>query len=228
VEASLRRLQIESIPLLQLHWPDTNTPLHDTLQSMDELRAEGKVRHVGVCNLSADALREVAADFRIESVQVAYNLLCRRSENGLLDAGEAHGISVLAHSALARGFLSGKYAPGHTFLGTDTRNASRYFSLRDGTSRLRLIEGIRQVAHERGRSCSATAIRWVLDMPGIAAAMTGIKTLTQLEDNLDAIGWNLSPDQYARLARLSAACAGSLNGDLAGKEADCEVVSNHN
>ena len=218
VEASLERLRLERIPLLQLHWPDPRTSLTETFEAMEDLRAKGQVQHLGICNLELDSLCDVVRDFRIQSIQFGYNLLCRSPSNELLEFCLQHGISALAHSSLARGFLSGKYATETTFDGSDTRNSSRYFSARDFDNKQRLIESVNEVARQRGRNCAATAIRWVLDEPRIGSALVGIKNPRQLQDNLAAIGWNLTAGEYSLLSRRSAECEGSLSGDLARKE----------
>jgi aryl-alcohol dehydrogenase-like predicted oxidoreductase len=227
VEASLRRLKIESLPLLQLHWPDPTTHLFATLNAMNELRRAGKVQQLGVCNLTTEALRAISAEFSIASIQIAYNLLCRNPETELFDVCDARGIGVLAHSALARGFLTGKYVPGQMFRGSDTRSFSCYFSPRDARRKQDLVVVLRRTAQTNSSTCSATALRWVLDEPRIAAALAGIKSTAQLHENLDAIGWSLPAHDYARLCRASARCNGCLSGDLAGKEVQREVVSNH-
>ena len=228
VEACLRRLGCDAIPLLQLHWPDTSTPLPETLGEMDRLKKEGKVRHIGVCNFSTQMLREAISVARIEAVQVPYNLLCREVEADFLKLCHDQRISVLSHSGLARGFLTGRFGARPDFSGTDTRKTSRYFSDHGIEVKQRLLDGINEIAQRRDRSCSAVSLRWILHEDRVTSVLAGMKTVVQLDQNLLATGWKLDSHEFRRLSKLSAACDGSLTGELSGTEPQHEVASHGN
>jgi len=228
VEASLRRLGCDAIPLLQLHWPDASIPLSETLGEMDRLRREGKVQHIGVSNFSTRMLRDAISVTRIESVQVPYNLLCRQVEAESLELCNHHRISVFAHSGLARGFLTGRFGARPGFGGNDTRNTSLYFSARGIEDKQRLLDGISEIAQRRDRSCSAVSLRWILHEERVTSVLAGMKTVVQLDQNLGATGWKLDSHEFRGLSKLSAACDGSLTGELSGTESQHEVASHGN
>jgi myo-inositol catabolism protein IolS len=212
---SLRRLRVDSITLYQLHWTDGTTPLQDILDLLLSYRDEGRIQFIGVSNVALDELQRSCPAHAIDSVQVAYNLLCRAVENGLLGWCGSTRTSVLAHSGLARGLLSGRRPPGASFDGPDTRNRSGYFSREGSEDKQRLVDALRQIGKRNGCSPSAVALRWILDQPRITSVLVGMKNPSQLEDNLQAIGWRLDSDDREFLSSLSGACPGALDGALA-------------
>ncbi len=176
---SLRRLRVDNIPLYQLHWPDFVTPLEDILEVLVSFRDAGKIRFIGVSNVSLDQLERACRTQPVNSVQVAYNLLRRGVEDGFLDWCRATHTSVLAHSGLARGLLSGKRPAGSHFTGTDTRNSSSYFSAEGLAEKQELIQALNEIGQRNGRTASAVALRWVLDRPEVASVIVGMKSASQ-------------------------------------------------
>src|SRR5260370_3051911 len=128
LEDSLRRLRLEAIPLYQVHWPDPQTPLEETLDVLARCKREGKIRFIGLSNFSLEEMQSAHRTYRIDSLQAQYNLLSREIENGVLAWCFANETSVLAHTGLARGLLSGKRSLGSQFPANDTRARSSYFS----------------------------------------------------------------------------------------------------
>lgn len=215
LDDSLRRLGVDAIALYQLHWPDGTTPLDDVVAVIEEGQKAGKVRHFGVCNCSDGQLRETQWRGQLASVQVAHNLLCRSAEDQVLPWCEANGIAVLAHSGLARGFLSGKYEVGAAFPGSDTRSRSHYFEAEGRDLKERLLDGLRDIGARLDRPVASVALRWLLDDPRVTSVLTGVKHRRQLDDLVAALGWSLSVEDRDRLTSLSSACPGSLSGELA-------------
>jgi aryl-alcohol dehydrogenase-like predicted oxidoreductase len=207
LEASLRRLRLDVIPLYQIHWPDPHVPLAETFDALAECHAAGKIRHIGVSNFSVALLRTACKLARIQCIQIEYNLLCRHAEIELLDWCASSQISVLAYSGLARGLLSGKYALPVSFLGTDTRRRSPYFSLEGSAQKQQLLDGLRRIGGQTGHSPAAAALRWVMDDGRITTVLAGSKNRAQLEENVSAAGWQLSNRDRAFLTDLSDACA---------------------
>lgn len=212
---SLRRLRVDSITLYQLHWPDGVTPLDAVLEVLLRFREEGKIQFIGVSNVSVGQLESVYPAHRIDSVQVPYNLLCRGIENTFITWCDSKATSVLAHSGLARGLLSGKRSQDFHFEGLDTRSRSAYFADSGREEKQQLIEALFEVGKRVGCSPSAVALRWLLDQRAVTSVLVGMKGVAQLEENLRAVGWCLSNDDYQRLSSLSASCPGSLAGSLA-------------
>jgi aryl-alcohol dehydrogenase-like predicted oxidoreductase len=212
---SLRRLRVDNIALYQLHWPDLVTPIEDILEGLLSFRDAGKIRFIGVSNIPLDRLQRACRTQPVDSVQFAYNLLCRGVEDGYLDWCKSTNTTVLAHSGLARGLLSGKRQAGSQFNGTDTRKSSSYFSKEGLAEKQKLVQALCEIGQRNGRTASAVALRWVLDRPEVASVIVGMKSSSQLCDNVEAVGWRLAPDEYKLLSSLSAACPGSLESGAA-------------
>lgn len=212
---SLRRLRVDSITLYQLHWPDLVTPLEDVLEVLHACQDAGKIRFIGVSNIPLDRLPQACRTQPVDSVQIGFNLLCRGVEDGFLDWCSSTYTSVLAHSGLARGLLSGKRQAGSHFGGTDTRKSSSYFSTERLAEKQKLVQALSDIGQRNGRTASAVALRWVLDHPQVASVIVGMKNPSQLCDDVQAVGWRLAPDEYKLLSSLSAACPGSLESGVA-------------
>jgi len=218
VDASLRRLRLDVIPLYQIHWPDRITPIEETLGILNECQGQGKIRHFGVCNFSSDLLKHAHAIHPFQSEQIGFNLLCREAEKEILPWCSTQGVSVLAHSGLARGFLSGRYIPGDGSTLADTRRASPYFSKEGRIEKQKLLDEIRQIAVQNGKAFSSVAIRWILDHRDISVVLVGIKSRKQLAENLHALDWHLSSAEWKDLDELSSKCPAGQAGEPAHKQ----------
>jgi aryl-alcohol dehydrogenase-like predicted oxidoreductase len=215
LDASLRRLRLNAIPLFQLHWPDGSTPLGDIVATLRELQTAGKIFHFGITNASEMDLSTLGSETGIQSVQQAYNLLCRNTENKLLAWAEREGISVLAHSALARGLLAKKYRLGLDFGRSDTRTKSRYFSVQDAEKKQLVLDELASQARQYGVSPATLALRWVADEPRVSSVLVGVKTVEQLMANVAMVDLRLSAVDRQKLSAVSAACPGVMTGELA-------------
>jgi len=149
---------------------------------------------------------------RIDSLQAQYNLLAREIENGVLDWCFANETSVLAHTGLARGLLSGKRSLGFQFQANDTRARSSYFSDEGRQEKQSLLGALDRLSKRTGRSVSSISLRWILDDPRVTSVLVGIKSRAQLDENLQALGWRLDATDRGHLGALSDACPGGLAG----------------
>lgn len=217
LNASLTRLRMEAIPLYQLHWPDGRTRLSDIVGTLRELQEAGKIIHFGVTNATTEDLPALGAKTGIQSVQQHYNLFSRNVENGLLKWAEQEGVSVIVHSALARGLLGGKYHFGVDFGSFDTRSSSRYFAVRDAEKKQIVLDELNRLAVQYGVSPATLALRWVADEPRVSSVLVGIKTVKQLLSDVALLDLRLSTTDRERLSAVSAACPGVMTGELAGK-----------
>lgn len=212
LDASLRRLQIDTIPLYQIHWPDPAVPIEAVMETLARCQDEGKIRCLGVGNLSLDLLKRAYSVRPFDSQQVAFNLLSRDAELELFPWSEWADVSNIAHSGLARGFLAGREPGEKPFIGTDTRRNSPYFSPFGQLEKAQLLNAIRETSSKAGKPLPSVAIRWILDHPQIGAVLIGIKSRKQMEENLEAVGWRLAKDTHHLLSRLSSACPAGLKG----------------
>jgi len=208
-EDSLRRLQTDRIDLFQLHNWDETTPLDDTLSALDSLVQQGKVRALGVSNWSTwqlcKALLRAATQggTRIESVQPPYNLVQREIEPDLLPLCIDQQIGLTSYSPLGAGFLTGKYrqggeVPPGTRFDVIPGHQPIYFT----APGFRVVEGLRAVASEAGRSMIDLALAWVLNRPGITTILVGARTPAHIDQALNAQHTGLSNDLRQRLDSL--------------------------
>jgi aryl-alcohol dehydrogenase-like predicted oxidoreductase len=200
LEASLQRLQTDHVDLLYHHFPDDAVPIADTVGAMSELVGEGKVRAIGVSNVTADQLAEAAATAEIAAVQNEYSLLARGAERDLLPACLELGVGFVPYFPLASGFLTGKYRPGVAAAG------SRLGAVEDGASVTRrasasfaTIERLQRFAEEQGHTMLDLAIAGLASRPGVASVIAGATKPEQVRANAAAGDWQLTAGQLAAL-----------------------------
>ncbi len=209
VRESLRRLGVDVIDLYQIHWPDKNTPVEDTLAQMRAFRDEGLVRHWGVCNFEGDLLRQAVAA-GASTVQTPLNLLEQRTVDTVLPIALQHGLGVLAYGPLCRGLLTGKYTSPPVFAGDDIRGKDKNFQGKRFADISAAVEKLKPLAAELDKTVGQLALMWVLSRPHSMVALAGARTPAQALHNHGASGFKLSRD---RLARVQAAVADVVSRD---------------
>jgi myo-inositol catabolism protein IolS len=203
LEASLRRLRLDCIPLYYVHWPDGKTAITDTIEELARLREQGKIRWIGVSNFTADQLREALTVTSIEAVQVQFSLAVRDPAYELLPMLRKTPVTLVTWGSLAQGLLSGKYHKDSHFADNDTRHRQANFQGAKFEGNLRIVETLKKIAQRIGRTPAQVAIRWLLDTPGVGCVLVGAKRPDQIEENASAVGWSLSPSDYRELESLS-------------------------
>jgi aryl-alcohol dehydrogenase-like predicted oxidoreductase len=199
LEDSLRRLRVCTIPLYQIHWPDLLTPFEETMGALLKCQRDGKIKYIGCSNFNEDSIRELQKLGRVESLQFKYNLLDRFVEKKIFSCCQEYEMSFMVHHPLARGFLSGKYKPGHIFLDNDTRNRSLYFSEDKLDEKMRLVNMTRAMGERYGKTPSQVALRWILGNPMVTCVVVGSKNMNQVEENVGSVDWNLTQDDIESL-----------------------------
>jgi len=205
IDASLARLRTDYVDLYQYHTPDNVTPFEETFGALDEVARAGKARYVGHSNLNAAQVEEVEAvcrehDFvRPVSAQNQYSLLRREAEEELLPTCERLGIGVLPFFPLASGLLTGKYRRGEE-RPQGTRLADRDSVFTDET--FDRLEALEAFAKERGVTLLQVAIGGLLAQPAIASVIAGATKPEQVRANVEAAGWEPSPEDVAALNSL--------------------------
>jgi aryl-alcohol dehydrogenase-like predicted oxidoreductase len=191
IEDSLRRLRTDVIDLYQVHWPDFETPIAETAQTMEELRREGKIRAIGVSNFSPTQMRMFSADAHLDAVQPPYNLFERAIEADVLPYAICGGLTVLSYGALCRGLLSGRMTADTKFEGDDLRKVDPKFQGTRFPQYLAAVDELKKLARERfDKSVLALAVRWVLDQ-GPTIALWGARHPGQLDTISDVEGWHI-------------------------------------
>lgn len=216
LDASLRRLGVDTIDLYQAHAWDPLTPIEETLGFFDDAVRAGKIRYAGVSNFLGWQLQKATllTGFRglapIVTLQPQYNLLVRDIEFELVDVCRNEHVGILPWSPLAGGWLTGKYTrdqvpEGATRLGEDPERGMEAYAPRNRQERTwRVIDAVRQVADGRGVSMSQVALAWLADRPAVTSVILGARTVEQLDDNLGAAGLHLSDKETALLTDASA------------------------
>ena len=211
-EASLRRLKTDYIDLYQIHRPDPETAIDETLRALDDLVRSGKVRYIGSSTFAAWQVIEslwVSKEYglhRFVTEQPPYNLLDRRIERELIPAAKSYGIGLIPWSPLAGGFLSGKYRRQGTQPEQgrfSDRTHFRAASLLDEPRAFDVVDALDGVAREKGIPLSQLALAWTLAQSGITSPIIGPRTLEQLEDNLLALQVTLSEAELRRIDAIS-------------------------
>jgi aryl-alcohol dehydrogenase-like predicted oxidoreductase len=209
VESSLKRLQTDYLDLYQVHGWDSNTPLEETLRTLDDLVRQGKVRHIGLSNLmswqaaTAIMLQERMGLEKYVTAQMYYSLVGRGLEHEFQSFAQYHNIGILVWSPLAGGFLSGKYGRGSPPpAGTRFSDAGRFvpFDLETG---YRVIDALKEVAGRHGASPARVALAWVLGRPAVSSVIIAARRLETLEDDIKAVDLALSDDDVKLLDRVS-------------------------
>lgn len=214
-DASLKRLRTDYVDLYQLHLPDPDVPIEETLGALDALVKAGKVREIGCSNFSAEQIREsqVAAgrrsgSARFVSVQNEYSLLHREPEEGVLDECERQGMAFLPFFPLTSGLLTGKYRKGQP-IPEDTRVAKyeRYRKLLTDEN-LDKVEVLIEYAESRGHTILELAFSWLLAHRVVASVIAGASSGQQVRANAAAAGWKLTPADLQEIDALLRADAG--------------------
>ena len=187
VEASLKRLEIETIDLYYLHRVDGDTPIEDTVGAMAKLIEEGKIRHIGLSEASAETLRKASKVHPITALQSEYSLWTRDvEENGVLDACRELNIGFVPYSPLGRGFLSGEIKKFEDLEADDWRRTNPRFQGENFVKNLQLVEKLEEIAKEKDVTASQLALAWVLAQGENVVPIPGTKRVKYIEQNAAA------------------------------------------
>ncbi len=209
-ERSLLRLGVETIDLLQLHWPNPEVPTEETLGAMIQLRDEGKVRAVGVSNFGVSYLADLPAGVVVTN-QIAYNLLWRVPERKVIPACRERDIDILCYSPICQGLLAGKFASpdavpdgrARTRLFSKDRPEARHDEAGCEAEAFEAIRTIRGICRDIGEPMSRVALAWLTARDGVAAAIAGARNAAQARDNAAAGDLVLKPDVIDALEAAS-------------------------
>ncbi len=193
-EAALKRLQTEAIDLFYQHRPDPNVPVEDVAGAVKELIEEGKVKHFGLSESDAPAIRRAHAVQPVTALQSEYSLWWREPEAEILPTLEELGIGFVSFSPLGKGFLTGKIDENTTFDSKDARNAAPRFSPEARKTNQALVDLVAKVAEQKKATPAQIALAWVLAQKPWIVPIPGTTKLHRLEENLAAASVELTPD----------------------------------
>ncbi|HEX2921795.1 MAG TPA: aldo/keto reductase [Bacteroidales bacterium] len=201
-EKSLKRLGTDYIDLFQAHWPDSTTPITETMEALQVLIKAGKIRAGAVSNYSADMMRESIKTYHIASNQLPYSMLNRGIENEIVPFCLQNQVGIIAYSPLQRGILAGKISKDHKFNDGDSRPSTIYYKEPNLSAVLKFIDDLKQIANNRKVTLSQLVLNWTMRQPGITCTLTGIRTTEQALDNIKATEFSLSDDEIAEINNL--------------------------
>lgn len=208
-EDSLHRLQVESIDLYQMHWPpDDNKPgLEDAWQTLAALKAEGKVRWIGVSNFNVEQLKRAEKIASITSLQPPYSIIRRAIEKEILPHCQQQGIGVISYAPMASGLLTGAMTRERAAAlpADDFRSRNPEFREPRLSRNIELVERLRQVGARHGRTPGEVAIAWTLRHPVVTGAIVGARNAKQAEGVMRAGELKLSPEEIAEIEGAAAA-----------------------
>ncbi|MFE9326265.1 aldo/keto reductase [Nocardia sp. NPDC052278] len=219
VDASLRRLGIDTIDLYYMHRRDPAVPIEESVGAMAELVAQGKVRALGLSEVTGKELRAAHAVHPIAAVQSEWSLFSRDVEHSAVPAAAELGVAFVPYSPLGRGFLTGSFtAAGELADGADFRHRQPRFSGDNAAHNAELLAPLRAIADERGISLAQVALAWVhaqADVHGLTVVpIPGTRSRTRLADNVAAATISLTADELAMLDPIADKVAGDRYADM--------------
>lgn len=181
LEESLKRLGTDYIDLLQIHWPDSTTPIDETMEALNLLIEQGKIRAAGVCNYDLSQLKEAQKTIQLASNQVPFSMLNRAIENEIVPYVLENNIGIIAYSPMERGLLTGKYFKEAKLKSDDHRNG--YFGQFSAEKVKSLLDKIEPIAQSKNVSLSQLVLRWTTLQQGISVVLAGARNAAQAIEN---------------------------------------------
>lgn len=186
-ENSLKRLGTDYIDLYQIHWPDSTTPVEETMEAVLILKEQGKIREAGVSNYDVKQMALAEKTIKLASNQVPFSMVNRAIEDELIPYCIENKKAILAYSPLERGLLTGKIKPGHQFGEGDHRTSVKYFKEENIKRTNEFLAKIKPLADEKNATLGQLVIRWTINHPGITVALVGARNAEQAKQNAQAI-----------------------------------------
>jgi len=214
IDDSLRRLNTDYIDIYQIHWPDPNTPIAETIGALNDIKQAGKIRHIGVSNFSIALTDEARQHGDVVSHQGLYNLLERnpthyhnipldyRTDTDVLPYCTEHGLAFFPYSPLFQGLLTDHFQPQNHFDENDVRSANpklngelfqQYYAIRE-----KLVAFAKDIGHP----LSQVAINWMIHDPAVTSVICGAQTVEHVEQNVASVSWELTDDMLAEIDRI--------------------------
>jgi aryl-alcohol dehydrogenase-like predicted oxidoreductase len=201
LEASLRRLNVDTIDLYQIHWPNPEPDIEEAWEALSRLREQGKIRWIGVSNFNVEQMKRIQKIAPITSLQPPYSMLRRAIEAEILPFVQENGIGVINYSPMVSGLLTGKMSAERVAAmpADDWRRKAVEFNEPRLSRNLRLVELLREIGGGHSVSPGVVAVAWTLHHPGITAAIVGGRSARQVEELSSALHFRLSDEEYNRI-----------------------------
>jgi aryl-alcohol dehydrogenase-like predicted oxidoreductase len=203
LDTSLERLQTDYVDIFFVHWPRRSEPLAKTMEILEELRAEGRIRAIGVSNFTVEMMEMASKYGTVDAVQPPYNLIWRFIEDDVLPYSRAHDIGVVTYSSLAQGLLTGTLGLNTTLPGDDMRPRSILWQSENYGKCLYTTERLRPVAEELDVSLAQLALRWLASQPGVTTTLVGAREPEEIADAAKALDWEIDDATMAYVQEIS-------------------------
>ena len=203
IDGSLERFGLDFLDIVFCHRPDPNTPIEETVGAMARLVEEGKVRHLGLSEASAETVRRAAAVHPIAALQSEYSLWTRDVEDEILPTCRELGLGFVAYSPLGRGFLTGQFQKPEDLPENDRRRMFPRFQEENFDQNLRLVERVKEIAESKNCTPAQLALAWVLAQGEDIVPIPGTKRRTYLEQNAKALEVSLTAEDLARIGEVA-------------------------
>lgn len=194
-EESLKRLGTDYIDLLQIHRPDTTTPVEETMDALNTLIDQGKVLAAGVSNYDVPLMERASRTTVLASNQVAYSMLRRDIENDVVPWCRENNVGILAYSPLQRGLLTGKFSSDHKFRDGDARGGLSWYKKENIISVNNFLDRLRPLAASKDATLAQLVLRWTLQQPGITCVLAGARDPEQVLENAGTMNFTLNDDE---------------------------------
>ena len=194
-EESLKRLGTDYIDLYQMHWPDPSTPISETMEALERLISQGKIRAAGVSNFSAAQISESLKYLHIATNQVPYSMVNRDIEKEIIPLCRDHEVGILAYSPLQRGLLTGKITPDYKFKEGDHRPSTPFFKKENIEKVNDFLNRIKPIAHQHKATIAQVVLNWTMNQPGITSVLAGARNPEQIIDNAGAATFRLTGEE---------------------------------
>ncbi|MGB3245197.1 MAG: aldo/keto reductase [Sulfitobacter sp.] len=212
VEQSLKRLGTDYIDHYITHWQDPTTPIAETMEALEALKTQGKIRSIGASNTSVEDINAYVAAGQLDAIQEEYSMVKRDIEQTLLPVAVSNKVSALSYSSLALGLLSGKMTPDRTFEGDDQRKDNPRFSSENRKKVKALMDEILPVAESHNATLAQIIIAWTLQQPGITFSLCGARNPEQARENAQAGRLRLTPDDITAITNSAGQHLQNLDG----------------
>jgi aryl-alcohol dehydrogenase-like predicted oxidoreductase len=211
IDNSLRRLNTDHIDIYQLHWPDPNTPIEETMEALQSIKEAGKIRYIGVSNFSVELMKQAMEIGMIVSYQGLYNMLERnpesyheipltyRTQEEILPFCQEHGLAFFPYSPLFQGLLTGTFKARGNFDDNDMRANNPKLKGESFQTYFEMVEKLKGFAQEIGKPLSQVAINWLIKQDAVTSVICGAQNIQHIEENVASTEWDLTDDLMTQI-----------------------------
>jgi aryl-alcohol dehydrogenase-like predicted oxidoreductase len=214
IDDSLRRLNTDYVDIYQIHWPDPNTPIAETMEALERIKESGKIRHIGASNFSLDLMQQAMTTGSVVSHQGLYNMLERnpdsyhnipltyRVEDEILPFCRQKGLAFFPYSPLFQGLLTDSFKASDNFDQNDVRSANPKLVGDKFKQYFEISEELRAFAREIGQPLNQIAINWLINQEAVTSVICGAQISQHVEENVGSVTWELTPELMARIEQI--------------------------